>query len=51
MEYITEIVSFIVGALAGGLAVKINSTRKSDDSIKQNNVKAGGDVAGRDIRK
>lgn len=51
MEYVTEIVSFIVGALTGGVTVKIRSSRKADHSVKLNDIRAGRDVAGRDIRK
>lgn len=51
MEYITEVLSFILGALAGGLTVKIHGIRKTVHSAKLTNIKAGGDVAGRDIRR
>lgn len=48
MEYIREIVSFIVGAIAGGFAMKIHSSRKS---VNQSHNIVGGDMAGRDIKK
>lgn len=48
MEYITEIVSFIVGAIAGGFAVKVHYTR---NSVDQSRNTVGGDMAGRDINK
>ena len=48
MEYIREIVSFIVGAIAGGFAVKMHFTRKS---VNQSGNTVGGDMAGRDIDK
>ncbi len=51
MEYIKEIISFIFGALTGGFAVKFYSVRKYDQSTKQDRIIAGGDVAGRDIKK
>lgn len=51
MEYISEILSFIVGAFAGGVTVKIHNTRKIDRSLSLSNITAGGDVAGRDITK
>lgn len=48
MEYIREIVSFIVGAIAGGFAVKVHFSRKS---VNQTRNTVGGDMAGRDIDK
>lgn len=48
MEYVRELVSFIVGAIAGGLAVKIHFSRKS---VHQSRNTVGGDMAGRDIDK
>jgi uncharacterized membrane protein YoaK (UPF0700 family) len=48
MEYIKEIVSFIVGAIAGGFAVKLHFTRSS---VNQSRNMVGGDMAGRDIKK
>ncbi|MBG6079227.1 hypothetical protein [Rubrivivax gelatinosus] len=48
MDYIREIISFIVGAIAGGFAVKL---RYSDKSVNQSRNTVGGDMAGRDINK
>ena len=48
VEYIREIVSFIVGAIAGGFAVKVHFSRKS---VNQSRNTVGGDMAGRDINK
>lgn len=48
MEYIREIVSFIVGAIAGGFAVKVHFSR---NSLNQSHNIVGGDMAGRDINK
>jgi uncharacterized membrane protein len=50
MEYLSQVVSFIIGALAGGIAMKLyvdNSTNKPSQA--RNTV--GGDLAGRDINK
>ncbi|WP_421953715.1 hypothetical protein [Polaromonas sp.] len=51
MEYLSQIFSFIVGAIAGGVAVKIHIHRSTNTDIKQSNNKVGGDMAGRDIKK
>lgn len=51
MEYLSEIISFIVGALTGGITVKWHSVRSSKQSVRQEGIVAGGDVAGRDINK
>jgi hypothetical protein len=51
MEYISEIISFIVGAISGGFAVNIYSVRKSYRVSKQVGNFVGGDMAGRDIKK
>lgn len=48
MEYIREIVSFIVGVITGGFAVKVHFLRKS---VNQTRNTVGGDMAGRDINK
>jgi hypothetical protein len=48
MEYITEIISFILGAIAGGFTVKLHFTRIS---VNQSRNMVGGDMAGRDINK
>ncbi len=50
MEYLSEIVSFMVGAVTGGLAVKLY-VDKSTSSASQSGNKVGGDMAGRDIKK
>lgn len=49
MEYLSEIISFIVGAVAGGVTVKLHVNR-SVRNVQSNN-KVGGDLAGRDIKK
>lgn len=49
MEYLSEIISFIVGAITGGISVKIHINR-SIRSV-QNGNKVGGDLAGRDVVK
>lgn len=52
MEYIKEIISFIIGAIAGGVSMKVYSFRKdADHSVRQRGIVAGGDVAGRDVNK
>lgn len=48
MEYIKAIVSFIMGAVTGGFAVKAHFSRKS---VNQSRNTVGGDMAGRDINK
>lgn len=48
MEYIKEIVSFIVGAIVGGCAVKFHFSR---NIVNQSGNTVGGDMAGRDINK
>jgi len=49
MEYISEIISFLVGAVAGGIAVKVHINRSFRN--QQNGNTVGGDMAGRDINK
>lgn len=49
MEYLSQIISFIVGAVTGGVAVKFHINR-SVRNVQSNN-KVGGDLAGRDIKK
>lgn len=49
MAYLSEIISFIVGAIAGGVTVKFHINR-SVRNVQSNN-KVGGDLAGRDIKK
>ena len=51
-NYISEIISFLVGMGAGSL-IKLRVTRKSRDvvtngAVNQSGAKAGGDVVGRD---
>lgn len=50
MEYLSEIISFIVGAITGGVAVKFY-VDKSTSKPSQSRNKVGGDMAGRDIKK
>lgn len=49
MEYLSEIISFIVGAISGGIAVKVHINRSF--RVQQSGNKVGGDMAGRDINK
>jgi hypothetical protein len=49
MEYLSELVSFLVGAVAGGITVKLHINR-SVRNVQSSN-KVGGDLAGRDINK
>jgi hypothetical protein len=49
MEYLSEIISFIVGAISGGIAVKIHINKSY--RTHQTGNKVGGDMAGRDINK
>ena len=49
MEYLSEIISFLVGAVAGGISVKLHINR-SVRNVQTGN-KVGGDFAGRDINK
>lgn len=51
MEYIKEIISFIVGAISGGLTVKWYSSRTSQKITNQSGNIVGGDFAGRDLKK
>ncbi len=50
MHYLTEIISFIVGAVTGGFAVKMYIDRSTSKPSQGGNV-VGGDMAGRDITK
>jgi len=50
MEYLSEIISFVVGAITGGLAVKLYVDR-STSTASQSGNRVGGDMAGRDIKK
>lgn len=49
MEYLSEIISFLAG-LATGWTIKVRFS-KSDNSVTQKNIKAKGDVVGRDKNK
>ncbi len=49
MEYLSEIISFLVGVVAGGVTVKLHINR-SVRNVQSGN-KVGGDLAGRDINK
>lgn len=49
MEYLREIISFIVGAIAGGVTMKIYCYRNNQEIVNQSNNKVGGDMAGRDV--
>jgi hypothetical protein len=50
MEYLSQILSFIVGAITGGVAVKLYIDRSTNKPLQSGNV-VGGDMAGRDIKK
>lgn len=49
MEYLSEIISFLIGAITGGITVKQHINR-SVRNVQSGN-KVGGDLAGRDINK
>ena len=49
MEYLSQILSFLVG-LAAGWTIRIYVSNRSGNSNQSGN-KVGGDMAGRDIRK
>lgn len=51
MEYLSEFIAFIVGAVSGGLVVKIHISRSTRTHTKQSGNYVGGDMAGRDIKK
>lgn len=52
VEVFIKILLFIVGCLAGGISVHLYYKRNCNNSnISQKNINAGGDVAGRDIKK
>jgi hypothetical protein len=51
MEYLKEILSFLAGAITGGIAVKWSIDRSTRTTTTQSRNVAGGDVAGRDINK
>lgn len=51
MQYLGEIISFIVGALAGGVSVTLYVNRNHQSVVNQNGNTVGGDMAGRDIKK
>ena len=50
MEYLSQIASFIVGAISGGFAVKLYIDRSTSKPAQGKNI-VGGDMAGRDINK
>jgi hypothetical protein len=50
MEYLSEILSF-VGGLVSGITAKFLYDRSQRTNILQVNNRAGGDIAGRDIKK
>jgi hypothetical protein len=50
MEYLNEIISFVVGAITGGLAMKLYVDRSTSTPSQSGNA-VGGDMAGRDINK
>ena len=53
MEFLSEIISFVLG-LASGLTIKIvyDTSRKNTSTTQQRDINTkGGDVAGRDIKK
>lgn len=50
MEYLSQIISFLVGAIAGGVAVKFYIDKSTSKPSQSRNT-VGGDMAGRDINK
>lgn len=50
MEYLSQILSFLVG-LGAGWTLKFVVDRSSRNTVAQIGNKAGGDIAGRDINK
>lgn len=51
MEYISEIISFVVGAITGGIAMRWHIDKSTRYTGTQTGNTAGGDIAGRDIRR
>lgn len=51
-DHLEAIISAIIGFITGGFTIHFFDKRNSDNTITtQSNIKAGGDVAGRDIKK
>jgi hypothetical protein len=51
MQYLSQIICAILGFLAGvGVTLTVKK-RKDSNVVHQSNIKAGGDVVGRDINK
>ena len=51
-NHFDAIISAIVGFVSGGITMHINHKNNSDNTKTiQKNIKAGGDIAGRDINK
>lgn len=50
MEYLSEIISFVLG-LGAGWTLKVVFNRSSNNAAAQIGNKVGGDMAGRDITK
>lgn len=48
MQYLSEIISFIAGAIAGGIAVKVSIHRNEQRIVNQSHNTAVGDIIGRD---
>ena len=51
MKYLSEIISAVLGFLAGVGVTLTYKSRKDSNIVRQKNIKAGGDVAARDVNK
>ena len=51
-NHIDSIISAIIGLFTGGIVIHFYDKKNSDNTTTtQSDIKAGGDVAGRDIKK
>ena len=51
VDYLREILSFIAGAIAGGITVRWSINKNNKHTSNQMSNSAGGDIAGRDVNK
>jgi hypothetical protein len=51
MEYLGEIIAFVVGAITGGITVRWQINRSMRNSVVQAGNTVGGDMAARDVHK
>ena len=51
MKYLSEIISFVAGAISGGLVVRWNVNKSRRNEATQSHNVVAGDMAGRDIKK